>query len=37
MAMMLKNVDRLSKDEITDITVSARSLRDTLGIGSISS
>ncbi|MEO1583636.1 MAG: cryptochrome/photolyase family protein [Planctomycetota bacterium] len=32
MAMMLKNVDRLDKDEITDITVSARGVRERIGV-----
>ncbi len=32
MAMILKNVDRLERRERTEITVSARSIRETLGV-----
>lgn len=33
MAMVMKNVERLSKPDVVEITVSASRLRDTLGIG----
>ncbi|MHC4908662.1 MAG: cryptochrome/photolyase family protein [Planctomycetota bacterium] len=36
MAMMLKNVDRLDAQEQVEITVSARSIRDELGVGAVS-
>ncbi|NNF44961.1 MAG: cryptochrome/photolyase family protein [Phycisphaerales bacterium] len=35
MAMILKNVDRMTKDERVEITVSANAHRDAFGIGSI--
>lgn len=35
MAMMLKNVDRMTREQRTEITVSAGSLREKFGIGSI--
>lgn len=36
MAMILKNVDRLDKEERVEITSSAKRLRDELGIGGVS-
>lgn len=35
MAMMLKNLERITGEERTEITVSARSLRQRMGVGSI--
>jgi len=37
MAMVLKNLDRIKQEELTQITVSAGRLRKAMGIGPISS